>query len=35
MNRRSSGLLLSKAIAVFLQFKAAEAVSKSTMTSYG
>ena len=34
MSRRSSGLLLSKAVAGFLQFKAAEAVSKSTMTSY-
>jgi integrase/recombinase XerD len=34
MNRRSPGLLLSKAVTGFLQFKAAEGLSPNTLTSY-
>ncbi|HLF24951.1 MAG TPA: hypothetical protein VJG32_01340 [Anaerolineae bacterium] len=34
MNRSTSGLLLSKAVNGFLQFKAAEGLSPATLTSY-
>lgn len=34
MNRRSPGLLISKAIPGFIQFKSAEGLSPSTLTSY-
>jgi integrase/recombinase XerD len=35
MNRRSSGLFVSRAVAGFLQFKTAEAAIASTLASYG
>jgi integrase/recombinase XerD len=34
MNRRTSGLSVSKAVVGFLQFKAAEGLSPDTLTSY-
>jgi hypothetical protein len=34
MNRRSSGLFVSKAVAGFLQFKAAEAASGSPLAAH-